>query len=346
MAWQDLPSNMFGAGGQWETGWMPFVLLAGITIFFIYAVIYMVARSLKFESVEKAALSEILQAIFSILLAVAIIEILTLSFQFIVAYMGSGSSITCDMYGKISIKDAGPVEAIRCRISEKAAILSDLYEKMMIAARDPFNEFYTSWGILGIPVYYQGSYIFQTSPSRLYYEVESYRFLNSIITTLLIGLNGYLAAIDYVKNNMLTMFLPIGLVLRSIPFTRGIGAFFIALAIGLYVIYPMLFFITDPTFLKSDAPYMDITKDDPTWLWPSFRGVVSISTLGPQTHAATRAFNLTNIRDAAADLSRLYYFFLIQPIVILSITLVIMRYMTYLFGGEGQELYRMAMKVL
>lgn len=343
--WQDI--TPFEDIWSDPSGWLALVLVAAVIIFTFYTLVYMVARSFRMDALEKAALSEMLQALFSIMLALVIVEVLTLAFTFLLGnVIGTGSSISCDAYGKISIQDAGPIEAVRCRLMEKASLLSDLYEKMYYAAREPFNDFYVSWGLLGMPIYYQGSYIWQSEPSELYYEVEAYRFLNSIITTLLIGINAYLAAVDYVANNMLTLFLPIGLVLRSIPFTRGVGAFFIALAIGLYVIYPTLFFITDPTFLKSDSPYMDITQDQITWPWPSFKGAVALATLGPQTHSATRAFNLTNIRDAAADLARLYYFFIIHPIVILSVTLIIMRYLTYLFGGEGQELYRLAMKVL
>jgi hypothetical protein len=327
------------------SGWMPMVLLAAATIFFAYTALYMLARAFKFEAVEKAAMAELFQAFFTIFLAVVIIEVLGLSFTMLNTIAGNGQ-ITCDVYGKISITDAGPIEAVRCRLVEKASIISDLYEKMMNSAREPFNDFYASWGILGLPVYTFGSYIYQTTPSRLYYEVESYRFLNSTITTLLIGLNGYLAAIDYVKNSMLTLFLPIGLVLRAVPFTRGIGAFFISLAIGLYIIYPFLFFMTDPTFVNTGPSYADATVKSPVTLWPSFQGAVALSTLGPQTSAASAAYNLTNVKQLADSLKSLYYFLIIQPIVVLSITLIIMRYMTYLFGGEGQELYRLSMKVL
>lgn len=346
MAWTDT-TGFETVWGDPTTGWMVIVIMTSITIITFYGLVFMLARAFKIEQVEKAAVSETFQAMFSLLLAFMIVWILTFTFEFIMTEItGGGSTITCDAYGKIAINGAGPIEAMKCRLMEKAALLSDLYEKMYYAAREPFNDFYVSWGLLGIPMYYQGSYVWQSEPSELYYEVEAYRFLNSIIVTLLIGINAYLAAVDYVANTMLPLFLPIGLVLRAIPFTRGVGAFFIALAIGLYIVYPMLFFITDPTFLKSDSPYMDITQDQVTWPWPSFRGAVALATLGPQSHSATQAFSITNIKDAAADLSRLYYFFIIHPIVILSITLVIMRYLTYLFGGEGQELYRLALKVL
>lgn len=345
MSW-DITSftNIWGNPDSWPA----LVLLASFTIFIIYTIVYMIARGFKSEALEKIAVSEMLHAIFSIILAVSIISILSTAFTFAINnIIGSGSSLVCDAYGKISITDAGPIEAIRCKLSEKASILSNLYEEVYRNSRESFNEFYASWGLLGIPIYYQCSYIWQSEPGTCYKEMENYRFLNSVITTLLIGLNGYLAAIDYVANNMLSMFLPIGLVLRAIPFTRGIGAFFISLAIGLYIIYPILFFITDPTFVKIKAQsYPELTKDEIGWPWPSFKGAVAMATLGPQLPTATRAYNMVSIPHTGEALASLYYFFIIHPIVILSITVVIMRYLTYLFGGEGQELYRLASRVI
>ncbi len=343
MAWSDLPSVI---SSDWSTGWGAMVFVASFAIFMGYTLIYVLSRAIQSDDLQRAALSEMFQALFSILLAAMIVEVLTLTFSYMVSSVGGGSYITCDAYGKITLTGAGPIEAIRCRLDEKASLLSDLYEKMYYAAREPFNEFTRNWGIIGIPMYYQGAYIWQSSPSQLYYEVEAYRMLNSIITTLLIGINAYLAAVDYVKNSMLTMFLPIGIVLRAIPFTRGVGAFFMSLAIGLYIIYPFIFFITDPTFIRAPMPYMDITKADLTWPWPSFKGAISVAMLGPQTDASSAAFSSANIEQAASDLTRLYYFFIIHPLLVLSITLVIMRYMMYLFGAEGYELARLATKIV
>ncbi len=52
-----------------------------------------------------------------------------------------------------------------------------------------------------------------------------------------------LAILIFSEQYMLTLFLPIGIVLRSFPFTRAIGGAFIAIAVGLYVVYPLTFVV-------------------------------------------------------------------------------------------------------
>lgn len=48
----------------------------------------------------------------------------------------------------------------------------------------------------------------------------------------------------FVQQTMLTLFLPLGILLRTFPFTRGAGNMFIALAIGFYVVYPTAYAMT------------------------------------------------------------------------------------------------------
>lgn len=338
-----LPS-IFLPGGDWFTGWLPLVFLVTLTVIFFYGLVFMVSKAFNFEQLQRAAISEIYNTFATFFLAIFLVTFLTAAFNFFSYFFGS-STVVCDAFGKISITSSSPVEVIRCKLSEKAAILSELYEKVLVSAREPFSDFYRSWGILGFPIYYQGSYIWQTEPSSLYYEVENYRLLNSVIVTLLIGINAYLGSINYVANNMLTVFLPVGIVLRAIPFTRSIGALLISLAIGLYFIYPFLFILTDPVFIKPDIPYLDIKLEKPELFWPTFKGVVAFSSL-PSYSTATRAFNLSNVEDIAKDLSQIYYFFIVHPIILLSMTLIIVRYLVFLFGGEGFELYRLAMRVI
>ncbi|MBI4399960.1 hypothetical protein HY570_04385 [Candidatus Micrarchaeota archaeon] len=43
----------------------------------------------------------------------------------------------------------------------------------------------------------------------------------------------------FIQDVMLTVFLPAGIILRIFPFTRGAGAVMMAVAIGLYVVYPL-----------------------------------------------------------------------------------------------------------
>ncbi len=334
--------------GDWMGGWGAMVLAAMFIVIFFYVIVYMLSRALQSEELRRSAVAHMMDALFNALLALVILVVMSAFFSMLTSFF-EGAQVQCDIYGTIKLNEtvSGPFDVIKCRLMEKASYVSDIYERVYSAAREPFKKLTIMWGLLGIPIYMYGAYIGHSSISPIYTEVESYRLLAHVCVTLLIGINGYIGAVDYVYENMLRMFLPIGIVLRAIPFTRGIGAFFMALAIGFYVIMPFIFFITYPIYVRVPSTYVDISdKSSITFPWPSFAGAVSILTMGPQTQSQSQIFGSMNIQQGASELSELYYGLIIHPIVILSITLIFVRYLTSLFGGESQELYRLAGKVI
>ncbi|MEW6528495.1 MAG: hypothetical protein AB1391_01255 [Candidatus Micrarchaeota archaeon] len=347
--WEAGPGCDVGLFCEWTSSWEPIIMLSMMTIFFMYAIIYMLSYFLQSEELKRSAKSHLLDAVFTAALAVSIILIMQQTFTFIQDYFRTtGASVYCDLYGKISLDNgASPFDLMKCRLIEKASAISVIYERVYAASREPFKKFSLIWGLAGLPIYSQGAYMFQSGISELYREIESYRLLAHVCVSLLIAINAYIGAIDYVSMNMLRMFLPMGIVLRAIPFTRNIGAFFISAAIGLYIIYPLLFVITDQTFVSTPGPYVDITDMSDTSLpWPSFNGAVSLLTIGPQSYTSSQIFSSMDIKQGSAELANLYYGLILQPIVILSITLIFIRYLTSLFGGEAQELFRLASKVV
>ncbi len=345
----DGPGCDVGSFCQWTSSWGPIIGMSMLIVFFIYILVYVLSYLLQSEELKRSAKSHLLDAIFTAILAVMIIVIMQQAFVFIQDYFKTaGASVYCDIYGKISLDNgASPFDLIKCRLIEKASAISSIYERVYAASREPFKKFSLAWGLVGIPIYSQGAYSWQNTMSELYKEVESYRLLAHVCVTLLISINAYIGAIDYISMNMLRMFLPIGIVLRAIPFTRNIGAFFISATIGLYIIYPLLFVITDQSFASIPGAYIDITDMSDTSLpWPSFKGAASLMTIGPQSQSSSQIFNTINIKQGASELANLYYGLILQPIVILSVTLIFIRYLTSLFGGETQELFRLASRVV
>lgn len=47
--------------------------------------------------------------------------------------------------------------------------------------------------------------------------------------------------LDFVKDTAFTLFLPLGILMRSLPFSRKVGSILIALAIAFYLVYPLTF---------------------------------------------------------------------------------------------------------
>ncbi len=330
----------------WTSGWVGLCVLSTAIVIFAYGLVYAVARAFGNMQYVVKAKSEMLQAVFSFLLALFAVLVFSNLFNSVVTLIGGKSYVVCGPYGKISLENAGPLEDVRCRLMSTVLRLSVLYQNMLISARGPFAKFYLSWGLLGFPIYYSGSYVWQTTASSLYFQVENYRFLNDVMVHLMIGLNAYLAAIDYIGNTMLTMFLPIGLVLRSNPFTRGVGALFIAIALGLYIVFPLAFFLTDVTFVRQTSPAPSLLTGNPAeWCWKSFKGAVALTTLPPQA-GQTQTYGLSNLSATFSSIIRLYYLLLLQPFIAFSISVISMKYLANIFGGESQELARAAMRLI
>ncbi|MEM4389119.1 MAG: hypothetical protein QXG98_00460 [Candidatus Micrarchaeia archaeon] len=62
--------------------------------------------------------------------------------------------------------------------------------------------------------------------------------ITQLSTWLLIANYFQRQLLNFVADTMFTIFLPLGVVLRVLPYTRGAGAFLMGLAIGMYLVYP------------------------------------------------------------------------------------------------------------
>ncbi|MBM3229876.1 hypothetical protein FJZ26_05570, partial [Candidatus Parvarchaeota archaeon] len=57
--------------------------------------------------------------------------------------------------------------------------------------------------------------------------------------------------LHFVTDGLFAIFLPLGIVLRSIPFMRGLGGVLIALTLSMYIFYPLLLFVNALIWLPS-----------------------------------------------------------------------------------------------
>jgi hypothetical protein len=254
--------------------------------------------------------------------------------------------------------DVGAIAVIKCRMMEQAVELAHLqkevYESVdgVFSSSTPFNIFGAPYSffnvftalsvynsLLAIPVF-QGTYV-----DAWYSAAESYRLLNYLTTSFLIGLNALIVFIDYISQNMLEFYLPVGLILRSFQPTRGIGAFFIALALGMYFIYPVLFVVTDPGFQKVDISLQKPNPAKPELCYPTFSGASTI--MDQQTQAGQDlSANLGSIKAGVMIFQKIYTVVMLRPFIILAITLIFVRYMMFLLGGEPYEIMRAVAKMV
>ncbi|VVB99924.1 Uncharacterised protein [uncultured archaeon] len=333
-------------GGKFEArfnNWVPIAITAIMLCLFANILVYMLGVVLQAENLKRYAMSEFLQVTASALIIFFAVE-LVYSMQtgsgldFMVQQLGTGSTVDCAAAqgGKFQLWNEngdfgrGPLGAFKCKVQEKITALDVSYNNLVTADKWPEVRNSICYSIFGVPIYcYDWN-------QEMHNEVEMAHYVATKIVSLLIPLHAQYVLADYIQKNMLTIFLPLGLVLRILPFTRGVGGLFIAIAVGFFFIWPTFFLLTDPTFVKADQPLKDVIAGQ---CFTGFSGS-AVLLAGTFSGGTPPAVGLATAQGAdlvyQLTIATMFY-----PFVALVITLVFIRAMTPLLGGDMGELMRM-----
>jgi hypothetical protein len=96
-------------------------------------------------------------------------------------------------------------------------------------------------------------------------------FLFLIVSTLFSSMMLQLIILKLVQAMAFKVILPIGIVFRVFPFLRKAGALFIAVAFGMYIVYPMMY-VFDKAVMDSINLPTGIYEDTPAWEADTFGG--------------------------------------------------------------------------
>jgi len=137
---------------------------------------------------------------------------------------------------------------------------------------------------------------------------------------------------------LLTFFLPVGLIFRSFFSTRKLGGFLIALSIGAYLFYPAFILIFPvPVLNETVANLTNLTNKSLYTTMPildmndnyAIAGKLDNMTTGDFTGDLTLA-----TQQISKSISALSMFVLIAPLFSLIITIIFIKEVTDIFGGE------------
>jgi hypothetical protein len=137
---------------------------------------------------------------------------------------------------------------------------------------------------------------------------------------------------------LLTFFLPVGLIFRSFFSTRKLGGFLIALSIGAYLFYPAFILIFPvPALNETVANLTNLTNQSLYTTMPildmndnyAIAGKLDNMTTGDFTGDLTLA-----TQQISNSISALSMFVLIAPLFSLIITIIFIKEVTDIFGGE------------
>jgi len=330
--------------------WQVYAGLALAICFLFNLLLFMAAKALQSEHLKKYALSEFMQVTASALLIAFAVQLLfTLS-------TGSGMDFMGEVIGKESVVfcgapgvqngvfqlwtdypdyGSGPLGAFRCKLQEKIIALDDAYSHVYTNNMDTERFSSTCMIMFGIPVYC-GDW-----DLAIHKKMEESHLMATKIVSLLVPLHALYALATYIENNMLAVFLPVGLVLRIFPLTRGVGGLFIAIAIGLFFVWPTFFVLTDSTFVKADAAADPNAARSEGTCFTGFKGTsVMVQNLLSQT-TNTWSNDSLAIDNAAQLVFQLTISIMFYPFIALVIALVFIRAMTPLLGGDMGEFMKM-----
>ncbi|MCX8195059.1 MAG: hypothetical protein N3G22_03065 [Candidatus Micrarchaeota archaeon] len=182
------------------------------------------------------------------------------------------------------------------------------------------------------------------------------------ITTFLQYIMGnirYLVLYHYIQYNlllfsqysMLQVFLPIGLALRAFPFTRGVGGFMTAFALGFAFVFPMTYAIIISIMPTADTmcKTVDLTTNPGFMLFkderPCFNNRANV------VHILYKVASEKDKIEGTADyikrmIGLLYLQALFYPLAALIVTISFIRQTGNLFGADLAEIGRGLIKLI
>ncbi|MEM2962980.1 MAG: hypothetical protein QXN01_00585 [Candidatus Anstonellales archaeon] len=327
----------------WEgLGWNAVALSAVALCIFFFTIVYVIGRSLSLENIKRWAISEMLQASASSILIVMLINLVNLAaFITIAIIIGQDTAIECggqpitfsiDQNGLII---GNPISFAKCRIQEKINFLDKMYQRIFEQNKETEKQAAFCLSFVGIQVYC-GDWFLRG-------DVERAHLLGSKITPLLIHLHAQYIFLDYIEKNMLSVFLPLGILLRIFQFTRGAGGLLIAVAMGFYFILPAFYVVMDPAYAHGSGD-IDVTPKTEVFnaCYAGFSGAsVTLSTITQNVDISRSTFELFSSELATLTIGIMYY-----PFIAFALTLIFVRIITPLLGGELGELTSAISKVI
>jgi len=179
-------------------------------------------------------------------------------------------------------------------------------------------------------------------------RVADNEYMADEYTQLLIILYGQMALFKFIETSMFSIFLPIGILLRAFPPTRGAGAVLIALSIAFYMVLPLTY-----TVLASSAPSampgcgaLTVQMTGATKIQKacpaapsSAMGMIGQATEGLDTSSAAMA----GIKSSATNIR--YYAFL-YILIALGVAFIFARSVSPILGADISEIGRSMLRLI
>jgi hypothetical protein len=228
---------------QWEGGsWLTLSVLAMLMLLFLVAIAYMASALIGSRELKMWAKAEFIQVIASsalVLLFLILVQAMVVASSAI-AYASSNS-----MGVNFALPDEAslPPETVAQKQANPFALAHYYFDTQLNCAKKIYRIIFW-WNLVIEPLEKL------TFPTGGMEEVSGWVFSGPVgmnywithsIQFLLLAEYFQRHLLIFIEDNMLTVFLPVGIVLRILPYTRGAGGVIMAIALGLFFIYPMMY---------------------------------------------------------------------------------------------------------
>ncbi|OIO21618.1 hypothetical protein COX84_05760 [Candidatus Micrarchaeota archaeon CG_4_10_14_0_2_um_filter_49_7] len=326
--------------------WYTMMAASILTIVMVNALFYAIGHAFMLDSVKRYAESELLQVtvstlliVFSVALVMQLTAFATSAYENVV--QKNSCSIPSDMFWSFGYNAMtatapdDPLAYVSCNVEAKILALENLYNTVYKSNLGVEKAAYSCEYLFGMQIY--------CGYFDLHQQVETAHLYAAKIVPLLTLLQTERALVNYLRENMLPIFMSLGLVMRILPLTRGIGGLMMAIALGFYFVFPLVYVITDPTVLNDIAYYdQPLPGAGLSQCYDTFSGSVSLVSMSQMATGSIGSL----FGDIGGMLAELTVGIIFYPFVALSVTIVFINTVAPILGGDAGEIARAVSKMI
>lgn len=332
-------------------GWVPVSLVAVLIMFFAVSLAYMVSYAFNLMDLKRWAKTELQQAVASTILIGLIFGVVmvedeagtTIAQSYGVQYMQALTERAAAGIVAPGL-EGGKVSPFDVAYAQLRA-MSDCTQKFYLDAyntAENWEIFFTLGLRFGIDKYT----IDIAEPIKflmmlaMWQELNQAYYLANNLTWLALATYFQMNFLAWIETSAFTVFLPLGIVLRIFPFTRGAGAVLMAIAIGLYLVYPMMMVVM---YTMVDTPkgcVLPEMKKEPEKICASDPAAF--------THLQERLVReqKTKLGEGASETAKMIVYAYFFPLVNVIVTIGFIRTLASFLGADIAEIGRGIFKLI
>ncbi|MCD6227520.1 hypothetical protein J7J90_03440 [Candidatus Micrarchaeota archaeon] len=330
-------STMLGINtppGSSSYGWALYAILSLFFVLMLAAIVYMLGKSFNIPQAEAWAKVELLNIFGSFLLLIMILVILNAIYSVFMGSMLQGSAYCL----KEGYDGNHTMDFAMCKVQAQITTLDNLWAQANEANKPQEVEASTCYSLWGLTLWCGDWY------GDLRQRIESAHYVGTKVLGLLIPLHAEFVLMRYIAQNMLAVFLPLGIVLRCFPPTRGPAGLLIAMSIGLYFVFPALNFVLDPS---TTQPQIDQPITNQKTDYACFQGFKNtITQIQYETDVEQSQIMTYSYEQAADIIADITITGLFYPMVAFAGAVMFIYVTAPFFGGEVMDFYRVVSKMV